>query len=158
MAIFSLGRIFGYVVFWNLLELLLDDHTRLAPLGLRGETRTATQCGTDRALEADPGPFFVAHRAFEGTFGEVVAVGPKRTDHSKPKLIIERFSTMLRSGFGLNTESPRLTALNRLVHFSIPRTLQPALRAPLRSRPAPKPATMTVSPALVSLRRIHSAR
>ena len=29
---------------------------------------------------------------------------------------------MLRSGFGLNTGSTRLTALNRLMHFSIPRT------------------------------------
>ena len=75
MAIFSLGRIFGYVVFWNLLELLLTINTRLAPLGLIGETTTATQLGTDRAFETEPGPFAVAHRVFEGTFGEVVAVG-----------------------------------------------------------------------------------
>ena len=71
----KLGRTFGRVVFWNLFELLLDHHTRLAPLGLIGETTTATQLGTGRAFETEPGPFAVAHRVFEGTFGEVVAVG-----------------------------------------------------------------------------------
>ena len=78
MAIFRfvrLGRRFGVVDFWNLLKLTLDCHTRLAPLGIKGETTTAAQCGTDRALEAEPRPFAFASRAFEGAFGEVLAVG-----------------------------------------------------------------------------------